>query len=744
MKNANTPLCKSRFKLAPLTLAVGSALALMANQAYAADNKNVELDKIEVVDTSAKTYGVKSASSPKFTQELVDTPKTVNVVSEQVLEDQGVTSLEDALRNVSGVSTFGAGEGGGGNVNTTDNITIRGFDANGSIYADGIRDVAGYKRDIFNTEQIEVAKGANGAIYGKGSAGGSVNLVTKVAHLRGDKNSVTASYDEGDTKRLTGDFNKVLSDDSAIRLNLMGQQGGDYWDNGEEEYKSYAIAPSYFQQLSEDTDVTLSLMHMKQDNTPVIGMPFITPEVSEATGIPVGVIKKEYWDNYYGIKGQDFEELDVTTLTAVINHKLNDEWDLRSQTRYGETDHKAIIHRPWPESEGPRGERVYSGRYATNFTKTDFSENKLLVTQLDFIGEKYTGKLRHDILIGAEAYRENQKTPNVDTSGYVRNVDSYEPHNPGNLTATGHYTTDGYSKDATATGLAAYLSDTVTLNEHWQIAAGARFENYEIDANQRVGRGDSATQVDATSDADLFSWSAAVNYKPASNGSIYLSLANNQEPNGNNLSLNGRSAEQVEEYTSLDPIESVTTELGTKWELFDERLLVSAAVFKTTKDVYDSIDEQLTTSGEQENTGIELSATGEITKELSITASYTRQDGKVTEDYSNPDAEGNGLSSAPDDSAALWLAYSSGPLTVGAGAEYQSGNDFWRRNQVYFTTGSVTLVNAMASYAFTDQFRAQLNVTNLTDEEYATDYSAKGHFKPGNPRNVKLSVTYDF
>lgn len=743
MKNANT-LNKGHFKIAPIALAVGSALALMSSPSFAAEQNSAELDRIDVIDTSENGYKAGAPASPKFTQEMVNTPKTINVVNEQVLEDQGVTSLEDALRNVSGVSTFGAGEGGGGNVNTSDNVTIRGFDANGSIYSDGIRDVAGYSRDTFNTEQIEVAKGANGSVYGKGSAGGSVNLVSKSAHLRGDKNSVSGSYDEGDTKRLTGDFNKVLSDDSAVRVNLMTEQGGDYWDNGEEEYKSLGIAPSYFQQINESTDVTFNMLYLNQDNTPVIGLPFITDQVSEVSGIRPGTLPEEYWDNYYGVKGRDFEKVDALTFTAIVNHKLDDAWNLRSQTRYGETETKAIIHRPWPESSGPRGEQVYSGNYGLVFPKTNFSENELLVTQLDFIGEKYTGKIRHDIVVGAEAYRENQKTPKVDLSGYSYSKESYDPINPGEIRATGRYSIDGYSKDATATGLAVYLNDTATLNEHWQISAGVRAENYDIDADQSVGRGDSATMVSAKSDATLFSWNAAVNYKPASNGSIYLAIANNEEPNGNNLSLNGRSAEQVAEYTSLDPLESTTTELGTKWELFDQRLLLSAAIFETSKDVYDTVDEQLTTSGEQQSKGFELSATGQITDAIAVTASYTRQDAEVKENYSNPDAEGNGLTAAPEDSAALWMTYAQGPLTIGAGAEYQSGNDFWRRNRVYFTTGGVTLVNAMASYAFTDNLTAQLNVSNVTDERYATDYSAKGHFKPGNPRNAKLTVKYDF
>ena len=185
--------------------------------------------------------------------------------------------------------------------------------------------------------------------------------------------------------------------------------------------------------------------------------------------------------------------------------------------------------------------------------------------------------------------------------------------------------------------------------------------------------------------------------------------------------------------------------MGAKWELLDDRLLLSAAVFKTSKDEYETVNNELTTSGEQQSKGIELSATGQLTDAVAVTASYTYQKAKVVEGTSRgDDASGNGLTAAPKNTAALWMTYAQGPVTLGAGAEYQSGNDYWRANRVYFTTGSATLVNAMASYAFTDQLSAQLNVSNLTDERYASDYSAKGHFRPGNPRNVKATVKYDF
>ncbi|MCB5163108.1 TonB-dependent receptor [Marinomonas algarum] len=739
MNSMNTSLT-SRFPLTPLTMAVGSALILMMQPAIAEETR-VELKQIEVVDSAEQTYSVERLSSPKYTQKLVDTPKTVNVINEAVLEDQGVTSLEDALRNVSGVSTFGAGEGGGGNVNTTDNVTIRGFDANGSIYTDGIRDVAGYSRDTFNTESIEVAKGANGTVSGKGSAGGSVNLVTKAAHLREDKYSITGSYDEANTARLSGDFNKVLSDDSAIRLNVLTSGGGDYWGNGEENYETEAIAISYFDKLSEKTDLTVNFMHMQQDNTPVIGLPYITSDVAAVSGLSEGAIAEEYWNNYYGVKGLDFEEVEATTITTILNHQINDTWAFRNQTRIGKTETNSTVTRPWPDTD-TNGD--YTGQYTSIYDKSTYETNELIVSQFDFVGELYTGAIRHDMVIGAEIYQEKvtSQTPtqtNGVLDGITYSTQTYDILNPGTISATGslNLVDDG---TFTAQGLAAYVSDTATINDYVQLSAGIRAEHYKTE--------DETSDETVDSSANLISWSTGINVKPTENTSVYAALANSQTPYGSDLSAvsvgRGNTAVDTDELTSSDPLNSTSFEVGAKAELFDRRLLLSTAVFKTKKDTYDQDDDTKEfTFGEEQSTGFEASATGILTETLSLTASFTKLDTEVTDD-GDADNEGDGLSSAPEKSAALWFAYNKEKLGLGIGAEYNSGINYWHGGNISFTTGSVTLYNAMASYQFTENLSAQLNISNLTDESYITDYSAKGSFLPGYGRNAKATVKYDF
>ena len=244
-------LSKSAFINSALLLGVASSFSAVATD----DIKTLEKTKAET--KKQETYKITKPSTHKISTDLVDTPKTINTIDASVLADQGVSSLNDALRNVAGVSTFGAGEGGGGNITTNDKVTIRGFNANGNIYIDGIRDISGYSRDLFNTEVVEVAKGASSSITGKGSSGGAINLVTKQAKQDSFTN-VVASYDDAEAIRVSVDTNQMISDKAAFRVNALYTSGGDPLGNGIEEYSTVAVAPALTIEINKDFNSNIS------------------------------------------------------------------------------------------------------------------------------------------------------------------------------------------------------------------------------------------------------------------------------------------------------------------------------------------------------------------------------------------------------------------------------------------------------------------------------------------------------
>lgn len=745
------------FKLSTLALAVSATLPLAS--AHADTEK--ELSTVEVRGQAATPYKVDEASSVKLTQPIADTPKSISIISGDVLKEQGVTSLNDALRNVGGVSTFGGGEGGGGIISANDRVTIRGFDSSSNIYLDGIRDVAGYNRDLFNYENVEVIKGASGSLDGRSTGGGSVNLSTKRARLD-SFGSVSTSYDTLDTKRIALDANQELGTNAAGRLNLLYSDGGDTFDNGIENYETLGAGGSLLFNLGSKTTLHTDVFLMKQDNTPLLGLPFVTERASQGytdsdtntdysgNGLPEGPIASSRRDENFLPSGRDYEEIDTQMFTVELNHAVNNNLTIRNQTRYGKNDKDAVLSRAW------WGKKSNAGMLDASFTQIIDQENELFVTQLDALVNFEFAGMRHDLVAGIEYANEKRTTYNHDVSGYkytdvngndVTGNAYIDPTDPAGtaIRVTGKAVRDGTAEDSDANTAALYLFDTIRLHDKLVLDANLRYEDYSLKGSgKRRGRGNSRIDIDGKVDTSYLSGGVALTYKPVDNGSFYLGYSDSKQPSNADLQV-----DKTGEVNELKPQTAKTVELGSKWELFDQRLLLTGAVFQTEKTVLDT--EQVNNvrktylAGEQRARGFELSATGAITDDLSVLASYTKLKTKVTKDLTEQ-AEGLGLQSSPEDAANLWLSYKAlnDALVVGAGVNYNSGETFWRKNKAYYVVDSYVTSNLMASYAATDSLKLQFNINNLTDKDYVTDYSAKGHFMASAPRNYMLGLTYDF
>lgn len=735
-----------RFTHSTLSKAVAIAVTALAVNAHAStDDSTKSLAKTTVGEESVSPFKKEKVSNHKITTSLLDTAKTIDVIDANVLSSQGVTSLNDALRNVTGVSTFGAGEGGGGNVTTSDKITIRGFSANGNIYIDGIRDITGYSRDLFNTEQVEVTKGASSSITGKGSSGGTVNMVTKKATLD-DFASANVMLDDADTKRITGDMNAKLGDSTALRINGLVTDGGDPHDNGVETYQTLAIAPSLYHEFSDKTTMTIDALFMKQENTPTLGLPYVSPETGKELGI-ASPLDTSLWDNFYGNKERDFEDVNINVATLVIEHQFSDSLSLVNQTRIASNDKKSVTGRPMLRRvtyDRDTRKGTYSNEYDAGYTLNIDTENTLFVNQLDLLSNFSTGGIDHNLVVGIELYQEEKTTYNLANDIVLENeflpIDQPNPYQ----SYTGSIYRDGDPSEVEGTGAAIYALDTITFSEQWLLTLGLRFEDYQAEGSayqwKRVNdKWERELKNGLAADSTFVSWNSALNYKPTEQSSIYVSFANSQDPAAGDMAFSRREAEN-----ELDPQESINFEVGAKIDLFEGNLQLATAYFVTTKTVTDRNDKGETfLSGEQEATGFELSANGMINENFSILAGYTHQDTEVTKDFT-PESVGNGLSAAPENSANIWLQYEQDALVLAVGAQYSSGNTYWRRNTAYYETGSSTILQAMAAYQVTKALQVQFNIDNLTDEEYITDFSARGHFRPGAPRVMKLSATYTF
>jgi catecholate siderophore receptor len=298
-----------------------------------------------VQDSSAADYKTDTSANPKFTAPLVDTPQTIQVIKEQLIRDQGATTLTEALRNTPGVGTFFLGENG--NTNTGDSVFMRGFDSSSSIFVDGIRDLGSISRDVFNIEQVEVVKGPSGTDVGRTSPTGYINLVTKKPKLE-DSFMGSIGFGSASYKRGSIDWNKSLSSangiGAAFRLNAVvedsGVAGRDFIKN-----KHTAIAPSIALGLNSPTRFYFDYLHVDQDNTPDGGVPTIgLPSYTNPDPTALGARRRGFLDyaapvnpkNFYGTSS-DFNNVKADMFTARVEHDFTPDLTLRNTTRYGKT-----------------------------------------------------------------------------------------------------------------------------------------------------------------------------------------------------------------------------------------------------------------------------------------------------------------------------------------------------------------------------------------------------------------------
>jgi catecholate siderophore receptor len=751
------------FTRSRIAAAVSLALSTAAVHAQQAEEPKT-LSKVTVEAVDEATPKVDRVSSPKFTQELVDTPQTIAVVSKEVLRQQGATTLSQALRNTPGV-TFLLGENG--NTATGDSIFMRGFDTQGSIFIDGIRDLGSVTRDTFNTEQVEIAKGPAGPDYGRGAASGYVNMSTKVPTEQSFTGG-SASYGTASNARITGDLNhRFEGSGTALRLNLMGQDG-DVDGRDFVERKGWAFAPSVAFGLESDTRSYFYLLHTDQDNTPDGGvttlgldgfynrnfdpdpLPVTPPAAPTAPGVVPEPVDRE---NFYGYKS-DFEKITGTMFTARFEHDFGESITLRNTTRYGRLKQFYVLtgvnalNVPGPDPD----------TWTVNRTRqSKFQQNKLLTNQTNLSINIDSGSLNHAITTGIEFISEEQFAPTYVGLGTLVPVDPFNPDIPDAPPLYAPVRNGVYSRGETQT-IGAYAFDTLSIGEHWQVTGGFRADQYdtEFEGASLVGTAPNQvlTPINLRLDDTLFSYKVGVLFKPTANGSIYLSHATSQQPpGGSNFTLaaggTGNSVNRID----LEPTEGSNLELGAKYEFNDGAFIVTAALFDSTNK-NELIADPITPTtfvqiGEREVKGIELGIVGKITDNWDLSAGFAKMDTEITSGTATQ--QGAAINWSPELTFSSWTSYRMPfGLTIGGGVRYV---DTVARSVTNGPTNQINtpnapeywVIDAMLGYQVNDKVTVQLNGYNLADEEYIGQLNNGGsRYIPGTPRSALLSVNFTF
>ncbi len=698
---------------------------------------------IEVTVKGQRTSYKAESANRKATASLLDTPQTVQVITEDIISEQGATRLSEALRNSPGIGTFFLGENG--TTSTGDAVYLRGSDASSSIFVDGVRDIASVSRDTFDIQQIEVLKGSAGADIGRGAATGAINMITKRPVLR-NANSGSFSLGEGSYARGTVDLNWKLSDRSALRLNLMDQDAG---VNGRKRVKNkrWGVAPTIAFGLHTPTKIYLGFMHVEQDNIPdggvfTIGLPgYASPDPVNRPYL--GTAARVNAANWYGTK-DDYDAIKSNVLSVIVEHDFNERLSLSNTTRWSETDQEyqlSSFTAPTANLKTPDANDPSTWTILRNINNKN-AVNTTVTNQTNLRAQFRTGTLEHTVSIGLEFISEAQVSRLYATSATTYPAMSIYNPDP-NVSGYVRLLSGAYNKGKTVT-TGVYVNDSIHIGPQWLVTAGLRFDQYRTDYDVV-----SATSVHAplSTEGDIVSGRLGLDYKPTGDSSVYASYAvTNQPPGGNSFSLVTTVGANN---PSADPQEAKTSEIGGKWGLIHNHLLLTGALYRTVYSdaVAQDTDGSYYHTGEKSVQGLEIGAIGQISKAWSVSTGYTTMKTKTT--LAPVAADGSQLLAYnPSDAFTLWTSYVlRNGLTFGGGATYNGEMERGADSAVGTPkrVKSYLIYNGLAKYRINTRLELQLNAYNLFDKSYVAAINKSGYrYDPGLPRTFRLTANVTF
>ncbi|MGH7385006.1 MAG: TonB-dependent receptor [Candidatus Rokuibacteriota bacterium] len=700
------------------TLGVGLALATSAwAQTPAAAPKDGKDDvTLPGVDVHGRRdqYKIEEPSLFKMPDPVKDTPQSITVLPEEILDERALFTLRDALRTVPGIS-LAAGEGGG---RQGDNLTLRGFAAGNDIYIDGVRDLGQYARDTFNLEAIEVLKGPSSVMFGRGSTGGIINQVSKTPKLT-PFYELSGTVGSGPQGRVSVDVNQPIGSSGALRLNLMGFKGEtpgrDYI-----EQERLGAAPSFGIGLNGPTRVVVSYYYLSDDGMPDYGLPYVfgkPPDVDRET--------------FYGLPGRDYEHDDIHIGTLRFEHDFNENVRLRNTLRLALIQRGSIVSPPrivGSPAPGTPLSLISVSRAGTQRRQEDTS----VVNTTDLVVKFDTWGLEHTLVAGVEAARETSDVTRHAFTG-VPNANLADPDNFPNLAGLGR--TKNFDGSSAATSVGVYAVDELALTEQWKIMGGLRYDLFDADFRNRV-----AAQKLSRTDESL-SPRAALVFLPTRSQTYYFSYGTSFNPSAEALTLNLNNA-------GTEPEKNETFELGAKLDFLDGAFGLRGAVFQINKTNARTTDPVLgvqVTDGRQRVRGFEIEAVGQILRGWNVFLGYAYLDSRVTEsrDFQGGiPVEGKRIANVPEHSASLWTTYDiTRQWQVGGGATFvdrRYANNNNTNAAPSYVTGDVSI-----AYRPIQPLELRFNVLNISDETYfAATHPA--HVIPGAARTFLLTGIWRF
>ena len=692
--------------------------AIPCVHAVAADEEVVDEITVE-----GRYLSIDKLNSVKTPTPIIDVPQSLSILTEEQIKVQAFQNFGDVLRYTPGLS-ISQGEG------HRDAIIIRGIQTTADFFIDGIRDDVQYYRPLYNAEQVEILRGPNALLFGRGGGGGVINRVQKKAAVDEQFTSLSLGADSFGSAVTSIDSNFGVGDNAGFRVNAYYQSLENHRDfyNGD----SFAINPTMTFEISPETTATVSYEYVDDDRVVDRGVP--SQNVDGGPDVPLS----GYDDTFFGSPDANLTTLEAGIFRARIEHEFSDK--LRGNVTAHYADYDKVYQNLYASEEVVVTNGAFTEVELDGYRDTTDRQN--LILQANLIAAFETGSLRHTFLIGAEIGDQETANARFDNVFAANGADQlFIPFSDPLAIPDFGFTNSVRDRESEVQFTSIYVQDQIDLTEQFKVVVGLRLDQFDIDVFDLIEQND-GDAVDGTfaRDDDEVTPRLGFIYKPVDNVSLYASYSETFLPRSGDqfLSLNLDTE-------STRPQFFENSEVGFKWDIRSD-LSLTAALFNLERESYTSIDpedqSQLIVIEGSETSGFEVQLIGKVTENWSLTTSYAMLDGEV-EVADGSGNDGNATRQTPDNMFSFWSNYQlTDRFDIALGATYQ--DSFFVREDNSVEVPSYTRVDAAAFYAISDSLRVQLNIENLLDEDYFPDAHSNDNISTGEPLNARLSVTFDF
>ncbi|MEM9939518.1 MAG: TonB-dependent receptor [Pseudomonadota bacterium] len=726
------------FKYKSLASVCFASFAVLATPIAIAQNDQDEAAVQDTVVVVGQYLYSDQVNALRVPTPIIDVPQSLSIVTADQISERGFDSVGDIINYTAGVNNS-QGEG------HRDAVVFRGIRSTAAFFVDGVRDDVQYYRPLYNVEQVEILRGPNALLFGRGGTGGILNRVTKKAELGEQFTGYRGGVDTFGGFEASIDSNLAVSETAGVRINAYYQSLENHRDFFDGD--NYGINPTARFALTPQTTLDLSLEYIDQERFVDRGIP------TGSDGEPV----EAFEDIVFGDPELNTTTHEATVLRAQLQHEFSDSLKGIVTASYGDYD------------------KAYTNFYASGYNQdlnpdfvtldgyVDTTQRQNFILSGNVVGEFATGSIGHTLIAGAEfidTQNDNDRfnpvwstsvTPDdpdgddneifliqrpLDLRGGVGTGFNNFVGMDGVITGAGEPTTVGFTdlNDNTESEVQVYsffIQDQIELSPMLDIVLGGRFDSFD---QSTLNLADPGSEAVSRTD-EKFSPRAGLIFKPQENISLYAAYSETFLP---------RSGEQFASTGSLDPDEFENAEIGVKWD-FQPGLSFTAAYFQNeeTRAARDDLTGEDFEVRGTEIEGFEFQLQGQITEQFFLTAGYSYLEGETDDGNEIP-------RELPENMFSIWGAYQvTDKFGFGLGATYQDESfitdlDIGDDASTHPTLPSYTRFDAAAYYDVSDKVRLQLNIENLTDETYFPNSHSTHQATVGAPLNARFTISGRF